>query len=274
MRIGLIQTASLPNKEANLRTIHELVNELCQKSHPDLIALPELFDYRGGTVEERQQAAEDFNSPHSPSYQLLKELAQQHQVFIHGGSIREREGNQYYNTTLVFDAQGKEVAKYRKIHLFDVTTPNGQVYEESSFFTPGDKVVTYPLKSIPIGCAICYDLRFPLLFDALSQQHVQVIIVPSAFTYQTGQAHWELLIRARAIETQCFIVAPAQTGSYTDNQETRRSYGHSMVVDPWGNVIYQMQEEMGYMIAELDLQQLHRVRQLLPVLKHKKRISL
>lgn len=273
MRIGLIQIAAVANKESNLRTIHELVNAMCQKNDLDLIALPELFDYRGGTAAERRQAAEDFSSAQAPSYQLLKQLAQQHRVYLHGGSIREKSGDHYYNTTLVFDPDGQEIAKYRKIHLFDVTTPDGQVYEESSFFSAGDSRVTYTINNIGIGCAICYDLRFPLLFDALSQQSIQIIVVPSAFTYQTGQAHWELLLRSRAIETQCFIIAPAQTGDYLDeNQEIKRAYGHSMIIDPWGNIIQQMQEETGFLITELDWKYLQQVRQRLPVLKHRKHI--
>ena len=190
---------------------------------------------------------------------------------MHGGSIGELAGEKLFNTTLVFSPEGEELARYRKIHLFDITTPDGQGYKESNTYGAGDAVVSCNVKGLKIGLAICYDLRFPELFLALRRQAVDLILLPAAFTLQTGKDHWEVLLRARAIETQCYIAAPACTGSYTEgNGETRFTYGHALIADPWGHVIAKASDGPGWASAEINKEFLGKVRANMPVLEHRK----
>ena len=203
------------------------------------------------------------------AYESLREMARSHGVFVHGGSFVERDGDAYYNTTLAFDRTGAELARYRKIHLFDVTTPDGRSYRESDTFGAGQAVVTYRADAATIGCSICYDLRFAELFRALAEAGADVIMVPAAFTLQTGKDHWEVLLRARAIETQTYIVAAAQTGSYFEGSDERVSWGHSMIVNPWGHLIAQAGEGIGHASAALDLDYLSTVRARIPVARHR-----
>ena len=174
-----------------------------------------------------------------------------------------------HNTTVVFDRDGGEVARYRKIHMFDIETPDGVSYRESASFKPGDAVVTYDCEGTTVGCAICYDLRFPYLFQALVEAGAAVIALPSAFTLQTGKDHWEVLCRARAIEAQSYFVAPAQTGPHQVGNETRHTYGHSLVVDPWGHVTARASDGAGFVSARLDPARVAQVRQRMPVQDHR-----
>jgi predicted amidohydrolase len=198
-------------------------------------------------------------------------MAIAHKVFVHGGSIGELAGDRLFNTTLVFSPDGEELARYRKIHLFDITTPDGQGYQESATYGAGDAVVDCNIGGLKIGLAICYDLRFPELFLALRRRHVDLIMLPAAFTLQTGKDHWEVLLRARAIETQSYIAAPACTGAYTEgNGETRFTYGHALIADPWGHVVAKASDGLGWASAEIDKEFLQRVRTNMPVLEHRK----
>ena len=203
---------------------------------------------------------------------MAQELAAKHGVFIHAGSLMERiEGDErIHNTTVVFDRKGDEVARYRKIHLFDVTTPDGVSYRESATVKPGDLVVTYDCEGVKVGCTICYDLRFPALFQALADKGVDLIALPAAFTLQTGKDHWEVLLRARAIETQTYVCAAAQTGSFKVNNETRQTYGHSLVADPWGLVVAKASDGVGVVTTRLDVGQIKRARAMIPVAEHKR----
>jgi nitrilase len=190
---------------------------------------------------------------------------------VHGGSIGERDGDILYNTTLVFSPAGRELARYRKIHLFDITTPDGQGYRESATYGAGDAVVTCEIGSLKIGLTICYDIRFPELYLALRRKNVDLIMVPAAFTLQTGKDHWEVLLRARAIETQCWIAAPACTGAHQGAaRDTRLTYGHSMIVDPWGHVVARASDGVGFATATIDKTYMARVRANMPVLEHRK----
>jgi predicted amidohydrolase len=191
-------------------------------------------------------------------------------VHVHGGSIGERAGEVLYNTTIVFSPAGAEVARYRKIHLFDITTLDGQGYRESATYGAGDKVVTCDIAGTKVGLAICYDLRFGELFLALRRQHVDLIMLPAAFTLQTGKDHWDVLIRARAIETQTWIAAPACCGAHTEgNGETRFTFGHSLICDPWGHVVAQASDGLGWASATVDKTFMARVRANMPVLEHR-----
>lgn len=270
MKISLIQMNSLNDKAANIAAAKALIERAIADDGPDWILLPEQFDWAGGVKGDKARNAETL--PGGPAYSMAQELAAKHGVFIHAGSMMERiEGDErIHNTTVVFDRKGDEIARYRKIHLYDVTTPDGLAYRESATVKPGDLVVTYDCEGVKVGCTICYDLRFPLLFQALADKGVDLIAVPSAFTLQTGKDHWEVLLRARAIETQTYVCAAAQTGSFKVNNETRQTYGHSLVADPWGHVVAKASDGVGVVTTRLDRAQIKRARTLIPVAEHKR----
>jgi deaminated glutathione amidase len=273
MKISLIQMNSINDKAANIAAARDLIERAVGEEAPDWILLPEQFDWAGGVKGDKARYAEAL--PGGPAYSMAQELAAKHRVFIHAGSLMERiEGDErIHNTTVVFDRRGDEIARYRKIHLFDVTTPDGLAYRESATVKAGDLVVTYDCEGVTVGCTICYDLRFPALFQTLADKGAEIITVPAAFTLQTGKDHWEVLLRARAIETQTYVCAAAQTGSFKVNNETRQTYGHSLVADPWGLVIAKASDGAGIVSARLDPAQLKRARRLIPVAEHKRRIE-
>ena len=269
MKISLIQMNSIADKPANLASARALIEEAVALEKPDWICLPEVFDFLGGTRAGKYAAAETL--PGGPAWTMLRDLAKKHGVYIHGGSILEQVPGEerLHNTTVVFDRTGAEVARYRKIHMFDVTTPDGQSYQESAVFKPGDAVVTYDCEGITIGCSICYDIRFPDLFQALAEQGVDMIALPAAFTLQTGKDHWEVLCRARAIETETYFCAAAQTGTHLVGNEPRQTYGHSLIADPWGHVIGKASDGPGHVSARIDKQRVERIRAMIPLAGHK-----
>jgi nitrilase len=265
MKACLIQMNSTGDKAANLAQARALIEQAVALEAPDWIGLPEVFDFMGGSRAEKFAAAEVLRE--GPAYALGRELAQKHGVFIHAGSLLEKnaDGESLSNTTVVFDRAGAEIALYRKIHMFDVTTPDGASYRESAVFSPGAELVTYDCEGLTFGCAICYDLRFPALFQALADRGAQVIVLPAAFTLQTGKDHWEVLCRARAIETQTYFLAPAQYGPHVVNNETRLTFGHSLICDPWGAKIAMASDEPGFVTARLDAARVKKVRSAIPV---------
>lgn len=265
MKTCVIQMNSTGDKAANLAQARRLIEQAVALEKPDWIALPEVFDFIGGSKAEKFAAAEILRQ--GPAYNLCAELAAKHGVFIHSGSLIEKnaDGERLSNTTVVFDRQGREIALYRKIHMFDVTTPDGASYRESAVFKPGEEVVIYEAEGIVFGCAICYDLRFPALFQALAARGAQAIVLPSAFTLQTGKDHWEVLCRARAIETQCYFLAPAQVGAHQVKDETRLTYGHSLICDPWGHKIAMASDAPGFVTARLEKSLVAKVRAAIPV---------
>ena len=269
MKICLIQMNSTSDKAANLAQARLLIEKAIEAERPDWIGLPEVFDCLGGSRADKYAAAESF--PDGPAYTLCRELAARHGVYLHAGSILEKtpDDERLSNTSVVFDRSGAEIARYRKINMFDVTTPDGATYRESSAFKPGECIATYQCEGITFGCAICYDLRFPALFQALVAQGAQVLVLPSAFTLQTGKDHWEVLCRARAIETQCYLLAPAQTGAHEVSGEMRLTYGHSLVCDPWGHKIAMASDGPGFVAARLDAGRVAQVRAAIPVAAHK-----
>jgi predicted amidohydrolase len=201
----------------------------------------------------------------------VRDLAARHRIFIHAGSMLERlPGEERIgNTTVAFDRDGREVARYRKIHLFDITAPDGTEYRESASFKPGDAVVTYDCEGVTVGCSICYDMRFPFLYQALVDRGARLIAVPSAFTLQTGKDHWEVLLRARAIETECYVAAAAQTGTFRQGGETRTTYGHSLLVDPWGLVTARASDGVGLAAGRVEPARVDAVRAMIPVARHR-----
>lgn len=267
MKVTLLQMNSQNNKDANLRQAKSLFEAAVAADRPDLIVLPEMFPYHGGTLEGRRAAAETL--PGGEAYRLMQTLAAQHRVHVHAGSVYEKDGDQYYNTTVAFDREGRERARYRKIHLFDVVTPDGTAYRESATVGRGQEIVTYDVDGMRVGCTICYDLRFAELYRALAERGAKIIMVPAAFTMMTGKDHWEVLLRARAIETQTYVCAPGQTGTYSDGNNTRACYGNSMVIDPWGHVIARAQDKVGFVSTRIDPAYLEDVRAKMPVHQHR-----
>jgi deaminated glutathione amidase len=267
MRVCVVQMSSINDKAANLEQARNLIERAVHDDRPDLILLPEVWAFQGGTADDRRAAAEAI--PDGEAYALLQGLAAAHGIIIHGGSFLERRPDRLFNTTVVFDRDGEELARYRKLHLFDVVTPDGREYRESAVVGRGREVVTYAAENVRIGCSICYDLRFGELYRRLAADDAQIIMVPAAFTLQTGKDHWEVLLRARAIETQCFVAAAAQVGSFQAGRDLRYNWGHSMILDPWGKVLAQVPDRPGFATARLDLDYLTRVREMLPVAQHR-----
>jgi nitrilase len=274
MRVSVIQMSPGSDKAANIAQARGLVEAVVAAEAPQLVALPEIWTCLGGNRATKFAAAEILPTPGETggeAYEFLRGLAITHKITLHGGSIGELAGDKLYNTTLVFSPDGVELARYRKIHLFDITTPDGQGYRESATYGAGDKIVTVQAAGLRIGLAICYDLRFAELFLALRRENVDLIMLPAAFTLQTGKDHWEVLIRARAIETQTWFAAPACSGAYQEaNGETRFTYGHAMIVDPWGHVVAQASDGPGSATAAIDTNFTARVRANMPVLAHRR----
>lgn len=275
MRISAIQLAPGSDKAQNIAQARRLIEQAVAADRPDLVALPEIWTCLGGDRATKFAAAETLPRPGSPdqggdAYEFLRDMARTHHIHVHGGSIGEQGGALLFNTNLVFAPDGQEIARYRKIHLFDIVTPDGQGYRESAVYGAGDQVVTVPIGDHRIGLTICYDVRFPELYRALRVAGADIIFVPAAFTLQTGKDHWEVLLRARAIETQCYIVAPACTGTHYDgSNEPRVTFGNSLIADPWGAVIARVSEGPGFATARIDPAMIGRIRGDMPLLEHR-----
>lgn len=271
MKITVVQTNTMHDKARNIAQAKTLMEQAITTDRPDVLVLPEVWNWRGGTTADK--VANSDQIPGGPAYEVLQALARTHKVWIHGGSMIERipGGTQVYNTTCVFDREGREVARYRKIHMFDIVAPDGTPYRESDDVARGGEVVTYDLEGFKVGCTICYDMRFAELYIQLAKQGCDIIMVPSSFTLQTGKDHWEVILRTRAIETQCYIVAPGQYGPFVDAKGgTRQSYGHSLIADPWGHVVAKCSDGIGYASANIDRAQIDRVRELIPMSAHRR----
>jgi predicted amidohydrolase len=264
MRVALVQMSSSDRPESNFTRAEALIRRAAEGA-PDIVALPENFLYLR-SEGEAPGFSEDAESGEHVG--LLRSLARELGVWILAGSIPERipGAGKVHNTSLLFGRRGDLHARYRKIHLFDVTLPNGVELRESRHVEAGSEAVTADTDMCRVGLSICYDLRFPELYRKLTRAGAQVIFVPSAFTAQTGKDHWHVLLRSRAIENQVYVVAPAQAGRHSDR---RQSYGHSLAVDPWGRILAEAGEEEGAIVtAELDLERLREIRRKLPCLEH------
>ncbi len=260
--IAAIQTVSGSDVEQNLQTVARLVAEAAAAG-ARLVALPEYFSLI--TADEQAKVRMREGDGRGPQQDFLAELAQRHKVWLVGGTIAltaDAEGK-VRNTTLVFDAQGQRVARYDKIHLFSFQRGEER-YEEAATIEPGSTVCTFDSPLGRIGLSVCYDLRFPELYRAMGT--VDLIIVPAAFTYTTGRAHWEVLLRARAIENQCYVMAPAQGGRHASGRVT---WGHSMIIDPWGEVLACREQGEGVVLADLEPERIARMRASLPALSHR-----
>jgi deaminated glutathione amidase len=266
MRVALCQMRSIDDVESNVATAERMLNEAADGG-ADLAALPETFTYLGSR-EGRRAAAEPMPGP---TTDRLAIVARDRSMWVLGGSVIESDADHIYNTSALFDRTGELVARYRKIHLYDVELPGQPPFRESATFTPGEQLVTHETDTGRVGLSICYDLRFPELYRGLMVLGAEVLCVPAQFQYATGKDHWEILLRARAIENQCFVVAPAQWGTFGAPEKGRLSYGNSMAIDPWGRVLARAPDEGdGVWFADLDLTELRHIRQTLPALQHRR----
>ncbi|CAL8108947.1 unnamed protein product [Orchesella dallaii] len=272
--VACIQLCCTEDKDKNFETARSLILQ-AKKKNAKMIFLPEAFDFIGRSKEESAQLSDTMGGPLITSYQ---KLAKEQEVWLSLGGFHERQDELrdgkipwMTNNHVLIDSTGEIKSVYQKVHLFDVVIPEDNVVLKESSFIRGGKKMIKPEKT-PVGnlgLGICYDLRFPEFALSLRMMGADVITYPSAFTVPTGQAHWEALLRARAIETQCFVIAAAQTGHHN---EKRSSYGHSLIIDPWGKVLADAKKEVGVITADLDLNQIASVRKKMPVLNHRKPI--
>lgn len=264
--VAAIQMTSGPLVESNLSEAERLL-AMAAQAGARLVVLPENFAIMPSKDAERLAAAE--NDGNGPIQDFLAAAARRHRLWLVGGTIPLRTGDaaKVRAASLLYDDSGTRVARYDKIHLFDVRLGNGERYYESNGIEPGDQPVVVETPLGRLGLSVCYDLRFPELFRRLLDQGAEIFAVPSAFTAYTGRAHWETLVRARAIENLVFVVAAAQTGRHANGRET---YGDSMIANPWGEVLARRPQSAGIVTAECDLQKLRSVRAQLPSIEHRK----
>ncbi|OHC70740.1 MAG: acyltransferase [Rhodocyclales bacterium RIFCSPLOWO2_02_FULL_63_24] len=266
MKLAAVQMISGPEVAPNLATAGRLIAEAAAAG-AELVALPEYFPLIGATDTDRLAAREVDGQ--GPIQDFLAQTAHRHGLWLVGGSIPLLANNpsKLRNACLVFDPQGQRVARYDKIHLFGFNKGE-EAYDEAATIERGDQVVSFDAPCGRVGLAICYDLRFPELFRVMAQAQkpIDLLVLPAAFTETTGRAHWELLLRARAVENQCYVLAAAQGGLHPNG---RMTHGNSMVIDPWGEVLARMDKGEGVVLAELNRQKLVDTRSSLPALKHR-----
>lgn len=263
MLVAAIQLCSTDDVAANLEKAERFILRAAQTG-AKVVALPENFAYLRSEGEAISFSDQVGGYIHS----RLSQLATRLNLYILAGSIPEKAlSGKVYNTSALIDPKGQIMAVYRKLHLFDATLRDGTVLEESKYVEPGNSLVLAELDGVKVGLSICYDLRFPELYRELTRQGAEAIFVPAAFTVPTGRDHWEVLLRARAIENQVYIIAPAQYGKHNHR---RASYGRSMIIDPWGTVIAQASDKEALISAELDLEWLKELRVLMPCLRHRR----
>ena len=261
-RVALLQTNTGNDYAHNLDTVRTMTREAA-RSGAQLIMTPEyalMMDGSGRVMRERALEADG-----SPALPELQALARELSVWLLVGSLTLKTGERIANRSYLISADGPLVAQYDKIHMFDVTLPDGRVIRESSAYCPGDRAVVADTPWGRFGLTVCYDLRFPHLYRALARAGAAYLTIPSSFQRQTGKVHWHTLLKARAIENGCFVFAPAMCGEHPGNRAT---YGHSLIVDPWGAVLADGGEDPGIVYADIDPLAVERVRSMLPCLTH------
>ena len=267
--VACIQTNSGRDIAPNLETVGGLVRR-ARDAGADFIATPECV-----TMMEPDNALMREKAPAErghPAISAFGGLAKETEAWLMAGSLSvKRSDGKIANRSYLFDPTGRVVATYDKIHMFDVEIGDGQTYRESATFEPGTEAVLADLPWGRLGLSICYDVRFPHLYRALAKDGADFLAVPAAFTKVTGTAHWHVLLRARAIETGCFVIAPAQCGTHAEGRQT---YGHSLVVDPWGEVLADGGEDVGFVTAQIDPDKVDEARRKLPSLSHDRPFSI
>lgn len=264
VRVAVVQLTTTTDQDQSLAEAQALV-KTAAASGAKLVALPENVSFMGSETEKAQRA----ESLDGPTFSRMAEWAQDFGIHLLAGSIPEKSADprRPFNTSVLFSPTGEPISVYRKIHLFDVALGPGATHTESDSVSPGDRLALGPTPAGVLGLSICYDLRFAGLYRALVRAGAQVLAVPSAFTIPTGRDHWEVLLRARAIENQCYVLAPAQVGR---NTERRRTYGRSMIIDPWGTILAQCPDRPSVASAEIDLETVDSFRCRLPCLEHER----
>ena len=273
MKVAAVQMRSGIDRDRNLADAERLIAEAAGRG-AELILLPENFPLMGQREEDKLLIAEADGT--GPIQQMLSAAARRHGVWLAAGTYPARNPDRQAQNSparvrarlALYQPDGTQATVYDKLHLFDVQLPSGQEsYFESRGIEPGEQIVTAPVGAAVLGFSICYDLRFPELYRQLVARGANVLLVPAAFTATTGAAHWHTLLRARAIENQCFVVAANQGGRHENGRAT---YGHSVIYDPWGDCLAEAGEEETVIVAELDFQRLHDLRQRFPVLRHQR----
>ena len=262
-KVAAVQMVSTPSVPENIASARRLVAEAAAAG-AQLVTLPEYWPIMGMLDADKVAHAE--RPGHGPIQDFMAETAKRHGIWLIGGTLPlvSSDAARVMNTTLVYGPDGKPVSRYDKIHLFGFTKGH-ESYDEARTIVPGASVGTFDAPFGRVGLSVCYDLRFPELYRAMGD--CVLIVVPAAFTHTTGMAHWEILLRARAIENQCYVLASAQGGTHANG---RRTFGHSMLIDPWGEIKDVLAEGEGVVSGEIDLDYLAKVRESLPALKHRK----
>jgi deaminated glutathione amidase len=265
MKIAAVQMVSGTSAERNVETARRLIDEAA-RAGATVIALPEYFCLMGRSDRDKLAIAEAPDD--GPLQRMLSETAREHGIWLIGGTlpIATDDPDRVLNSNCVYGPDGALAARYDKIHLFKYDN-GSEHYDEGAAIRAGAVPTSFQAGALKVGLSVCYDLRFPELYRALMQPPCDVISVPAAFTHTTGLAHWELLLRARAVENQCYVIAAAQGGVHENG---RRTFGHSMVVDPWGKVLNVRPEGEGVVLAEFDPARIASVRQQLPALEHRR----
>ena len=269
MRVGLLQLCASDDPTANLVQTRAWVAEAAAGG-ANLVLTPEVTNCV--SLDRHHQNAVLHPEDSDPTLEGLRQEAAAHRVWLLIGSLALKSSGpeaRFANRSFLIGPEGQIVARYDKLHMFDVQVTETETYRESQGFAPGDRAVVADAGGLPVGMTICYDVRFPALYRQLAQAGAQVLAVPAAFSPVTGAAHWEPLLRARAIECGAYVLAPAQGGSHAATHgRSRQTYGHSMVVDPWGRVVLDAGDRLGVHYAELDVDAVARARHQLPSLTH------
>ena len=261
LRVTLVQMNAGQDLQVNLQRAKHVLSGI---GPTDVIALPEVFTVRGSAQDYRSTAA----ALGGPIMDMLSSIARRHNAWLLAGSVIEAADQQFYNTSLLLNRRGEIAGSYRKIHLFEAQLESGQVIRESDTYSAGDTPVMTQLDGWSCGMAICYDLRFPELFRHYSARGADLFFIPSNFTQRTGKDHWEVLLRARAIENQCFVIAPDQCG--TNPHTLVESHGNSMVIGPWGEILAHIETGEQALTVTLDMHDIHLTRRRVPALEHRK----
>ncbi len=268
MKAASIQMTSGRSVERNLQEAARLLHE-ASGAGAGLVVLPENFAFLAADDSERLSVSEPWAE--GPIQSFLAEQAADNDLWLVGGTVPIRDGNgKAHSASLLFTPKGELAVRYDKIHLFDVGIPGAtESYQESRTTVAGTKPASAVTPFGHVGLAICYDLRFPALFQRLGESGIEILALPAAFTVPTGQAHWRVLLRARAIEGLCYVIAAAQSGQHPGGRQT---YGHSMIVDPWGQILAELDSGPGVIVADVDMMRLRQVRETFPALEHRRRL--
>ncbi|MGD1822417.1 MAG: carbon-nitrogen hydrolase family protein [Pleomorphochaeta sp.] len=262
MKVAQIQMKVSKDKEETKKRVEKFIEDI-RNENVDLVCLGEMFD-----------CPYDINLFHSYAekeggdiYNFLSNIAEKYKVYLSAGSISELDGNSVYNTAYVFDRDGNKIAKHRKMHLFDIDIKGGQSFKESETLTAGNQITTFNTEFGKMGLCICYDFRFPELSRLMTLDGAKVILVPASFNLTTGPSHWQTMFKSQALNNQVFVIG---TSPARDMKASYKSYGHSIITDPWGEIVSELDSKEGIMIKNLDLTKIDEIREQLPLLKHRR----